>query len=136
MKPTIKNGLNKKIILKKIEIPAQWGCLRRKNLKLEFKSCKFKSCNKLRNVASRFRSSRPKVFCKKVVFIENEALVQVFSCEFCEISKNTFSYRTPPVAASKDWKYLNQNWKIWDNFKNPSVLFLVSILYEFLNYDF
>ena len=24
----------------------------------------------------------------------------VFSCEFCEISKNTFSYRTPPVAAS------------------------------------
>ena len=24
----------------------------------------------------------------------------MFSCEFCEISKNTFSYRTPPVAAS------------------------------------
>ena len=24
----------------------------------------------------------------------------VFSCEFWEISKNTFSYRTPPVAAS------------------------------------
>ena len=22
------------------------------------------------------------------------------SCEFCELSKNTFSYRTPPVAAS------------------------------------
>ena len=27
-------------------------------------------------------------------------LTQVFSCEFCQISKNTFSYRTPPVAAS------------------------------------
>ena len=27
-------------------------------------------------------------------------LVQVFSCEFWEISKNTFSYRTPLVAAS------------------------------------
>ena len=26
---------------------------------------------------------------------------QVFSCEFCEISKSTFSYRTPPVAASE-----------------------------------
>ena len=26
--------------------------------------------------------------------------MQVFSCEFCEISKKTFSYRTPPVAAS------------------------------------
>ena len=27
-------------------------------------------------------------------------LAQVFSCEFCINSKNTFSYRTPPVAAS------------------------------------
>ena len=25
---------------------------------------------------------------------------KVFSCEFCEISKNTFVYRTPPVTAS------------------------------------
>ena len=25
----------------------------------------------------------------------------MFSCEFCEISKNTFSYRTPPVVASE-----------------------------------
>ena len=24
---------------------------------------------------------------------------QLFSCEFCEVSKNTYSYRTPPVAA-------------------------------------
>ena len=24
----------------------------------------------------------------------------MFSCEFCRISKNTFSYKTPPVAAS------------------------------------
>ena len=28
-----------------------------------------------------------------------ETLAQVFSCEFCKISKSTFSYRTPPVAA-------------------------------------
>ena len=33
-------------------------------------------------------------------FIKKETLAQVFSCEFCELSKNTFSYRTPPVAAS------------------------------------
>ena len=26
--------------------------------------------------------------------------IKVFSCEFCKISKNTFSYRTFPVAAS------------------------------------
>ena len=25
----------------------------------------------------------------------------MFSCEFCEISKNNFSHRTPPVAAFK-----------------------------------
>ena len=33
-------------------------------------------------------------------FIKKETLVQVFSCEYYEISKNTFSYRTSPVAAS------------------------------------
>ena len=33
-------------------------------------------------------------------FIKKETLPQVLSYEFCEISKNTFSYRTPPVAAS------------------------------------
>ena len=34
-------------------------------------------------------------------FIKKEALTQMFSCEFCEISKNTFFHRTPPVAASE-----------------------------------
>ena len=33
-------------------------------------------------------------------FIKKETLAQVSSCEFCEISKSTFFYRTPPVAAS------------------------------------
>ena len=33
-------------------------------------------------------------------FIKKDALTQVFSCEFWEISKNTVSYRTPLVAAS------------------------------------
>ena len=31
--------------------------------------------------------------------IKKETLAQVLSCEFCEISKNTFFYRTHPVAA-------------------------------------
>ena len=31
-----------------------------------------------------------------------ETLAQVFSSEFCKISKNFFSYRTPPVAASEN----------------------------------
>ena len=33
-------------------------------------------------------------------FIKKETLAQMFSCEFCEISENTFSYRTSLVAAS------------------------------------
>ena len=35
-----------------------------------------------------------------VALLKKKYLALVFSCEFCEISKNTFSYRTPPVAAS------------------------------------
>ena len=33
-------------------------------------------------------------------FIIKESLAQVFSCEFWKISKNTYFYRTPLVAAS------------------------------------
>ena len=33
-------------------------------------------------------------------FIKIETLAKVFPCEFCEIYKNTFYYRTPLVAAS------------------------------------
>ena len=33
--------------------------------------------------------------------IKKEILAQVFSCDFCEISKNTFSYRTLPVDTSE-----------------------------------
>ena len=38
-------------------------------------------------------------------FIKKETRAQVFSSEFCESSKNTFSYRTPPVAASVNRKF-------------------------------
>ena len=33
-------------------------------------------------------------------FIKKETVAQVFSCEFCEVSKKNFFYRTPPVDAS------------------------------------
>ena len=39
-------------------------------------------------------------------FVEKETLQQVFSCEFWEISRNTFSYRKPQVAASGRWKII------------------------------
>ena len=72
-----------------------------------------------------YRSSRPEVSCKKGIlrnltkftgkhlcqslffnkvaglnFIKKETLAQVFSSQFRKISKNTFYYRTPLVAAS------------------------------------
>ena len=74
------------------------------------------------------RSSRPELFCKKCVlknftkftgkhlrqslFFKKVAGIRLqlslkkdsgtgFSCEFCEIFKNIFFYRTPPVAASE-----------------------------------
>ena len=83
-----------------------------------------------------YRSNRPEVFCKKGVvrnftkftgkhlcqslffnFIKKETLAQVFSCQFCEISKDTFVYRTHPVAASNDpilriWYYGQTNARI------------------------
>ena len=40
---------------------------------------------------------RPAKACN---FIKKETLAQLFSCEFCNISKNIFLYRTPLVAAS------------------------------------
>ena len=49
------------------------------------------------SVGKRVLSCRPGA-CN---FIKKETLAQMFSCEFCEISKNTFPYRTPTIAASE-----------------------------------
>ena len=40
------------------------------------------------------KSSRPEVQLQACSFIKKETLKQAFSCEFCKISKNTFSYKT------------------------------------------
>ena len=40
------------------------------------------------------------ITCTRAPFLI-KSLAQVFSCEFCGISKNTFSYRTPLVVASE-----------------------------------
>ena len=85
------------------------------------------------------RSSRPEVFCKKgfprnftkltgthlcqSLFLNKVAglrpstlfkkkLAQVFSCEFCKISKNTFLHRTPLVAVSE---YQSSSSNYWVN---------------------
>ena len=75
--------------------------------------------------AAFFRGSRPEVFCRKGSFRNfakftgkhrisfliklqasawKETLAQVFSCEFCKISKKTFSNKISPVAASHFWE--------------------------------
>ena len=69
----------------------------------DFSSVIFSSKVNIINYSLLSRSNRPDVFCKKGVlrnfaacnFIKKETLAQVFSCQFCKISKNTFSYRTP-----------------------------------------
>ena len=38
-------------------------------------------------------------------FIKKETMAQVLSCEFCKSSKNNFSYRTSPAAASVNRKF-------------------------------
>ena len=40
-----------------------------------------------------------------------ETLAQVLSCEFCEISKNTFFYRTPLVAAFQGLDLFDKTFK-------------------------
>ena len=41
--------------------------------------------------------------CASFLIKLQETMAQVFSCEFCEISKNTFSHIAPLVAASVGW---------------------------------
>ena len=40
-------------------------------------------------------------------FVKKQTLSQVFSCEFCEISKENLSYRTPPMTASVWTSYIS-----------------------------
>ena len=42
--------------------------------------------------------------CQACNFIKKKTLAQVFPCEFFEISKDTFSSRTPRGAASVLWR--------------------------------
>ena len=46
---------------------------------------------------------------RPATLLKKETLEQVFSSELCEISKNTFSYRKPPVAASKYLQMVSVN---------------------------
>ena len=41
------------------------------------------------------------MFPEACKFIKKEALAQILFCKFCEISKNTYIFKTPLVAASE-----------------------------------
>ena len=75
-----------------------WAKKTVKQLEAETQEC---SVEILRN----FAKLTGKHMCQSLFFnriggLRPETQTQVFSCEFCKISKSTFSYRTPPVAAS------------------------------------
>ena len=55
--------------------------------------------------------------CARVSFLIKLTLELVFSCEFCEISKNTFFYRTPLVAAFVGFNELYWLCYVYVNFK-------------------
>ena len=50
-----------------------------------------------------FRNIPWKAFVLESLF-QKETSAEVFSCEYCQIFKNSFFYRTPPVAASVSYK--------------------------------
>ena len=63
---------------------------------------KTRSRNFYNSVKAKSRSSSPEVFCEKSVLTNFAKFAGKHLCQslFCKISKNTFSYKTPLVAAS------------------------------------
>ena len=112
------------------------------------------------------RSSHPDVFCEKGVlrnfaeftgkhlcqslffnkvaggawnFIKKETLAQVFSCEFRDITKNTFFYRTRLVAASASPRsclrgYIWICWYVLKSFWNTLKSFSPSLNKALINF--
>ena len=51
----------------------------------------------------------------------------MFSCEFCEISKNTFFHKTPLVATSEALQLTEQH-VVTQNYKSFEILKLLALL--------
>ena len=67
-------------------------------------------------------------------FIKKEALAQVFSCEFCENSKNTFSYTTPLGDCFCLFKSSQSFWRFYSN-KTNFCSFIISRLTKNHQYE-
>ena len=92
-----------------------WNCitdsyctLKNRLRHVKIRSKDFNSIFSVRNSDQRCSVGKGVLSCRPGAcnFIKKGTLAQMFSCKFCEISKNTFSYRTPPIAASEK-KYIN-----------------------------
>ena len=77
------------------------------------------------------RNSRTEVFYRKGEEISQNS--EVFSCEFCKISKNIFSYKSFPVAASE--LYLSKTVlaksiiiDVWDELKYASKAIAICVV--------
>ena len=64
---------------------------------IELPEAVFQRCSVKKGVLRNFAKFTGKHLKK----CQKETLAQAFSCEFCEISQNTFFHRTRPVAASE-----------------------------------
>ena len=65
-----------------------------------------------RDVVTNLAKFTGKHMCKILFLIKKESGAGA-SCEFCEISKNNFSYRTPPVAVSAYYQKLSEEQQIF-----------------------
>ena len=57
-------------------------------------------------------------FLNKVFFIKKETVTQLFSCEFCEISKNTFTHGTPLDEVHDIPNQIKNFLSFWGQMKN------------------
>ena len=101
MKVAIQNFIRK--FLKKFSFSDNGKSLNQ-HQKQSFRDVLSKRCSQKFNKIHRKTSGRLSFLIKlqgsTCSCINKETLAQVFSCEFCEISKNNFLHRAPLVAAS------------------------------------
>ena len=85
-------------------------------------SCLDVFCRK--GVLRSFQNSQ-KNTCAQSLFSQKETLAQVFFCEFCKISKNTFFYGTPPGAASRNFRVEIHSIDVMANIQRLNLYFLI-----------
>ena len=91
----------------------------------------YQSCSIKKGVLRNFPKFTGKHLCQSLFFnkvaglrpstLLKKSLAQVFSCELCEFSKNTFFYRTHLVAAS-GISLIDRLQRIWSHLRQKSLM--------------